>query len=155
MRMRRLMLEMSQTNLADGLGLTFQQVQKYEKGANRIGASRLQHILKQGARHGPVAVHVGRWQCDRGDRGRPQRYAKPPEKGLNLPLAQPRARSAVVRINEDDAGLFERALYCFDGAWPHRVPALKTLYRRARTCRSAPVPSWFPCLCRGTWPCRH
>ena len=43
-RMRRLMLEMSQTNLADGLGLTFQQVQKYEKGANRIGASRLQHI---------------------------------------------------------------------------------------------------------------
>ena len=43
-RMRRLMLSMSQTNLADALGLTFQQVQKYEKGANRIGASRLQHI---------------------------------------------------------------------------------------------------------------
>jgi transcriptional regulator with XRE-family HTH domain len=43
-RMRRLMLDMSQTNLGDALGLTFQQVQKYEKGANRIGASRLQHI---------------------------------------------------------------------------------------------------------------
>ncbi len=43
-RMRRLMLGMSQTKLADGLGLTFQQVQKYEKGANRMGASRLQHI---------------------------------------------------------------------------------------------------------------
>jgi transcriptional regulator with XRE-family HTH domain len=43
-RMRRLMLEMSQSDLADGLGLTFQQVQKYEKGANRIGASRLQQI---------------------------------------------------------------------------------------------------------------
>src|ERR1700680_2273828 len=43
-RMRRLMLDMNQTTLADGLGLTFQQVQKYEKGANRIGASRLQHI---------------------------------------------------------------------------------------------------------------
>ena len=42
-RMRRLMLNMSQTKLADALGLTFQQVQKYEKGANRIGASRLQH----------------------------------------------------------------------------------------------------------------
>jgi transcriptional regulator with XRE-family HTH domain len=42
--MRRLMLEMSQSKLADALGLTFQQVQKYEKGANRIGASRLQHI---------------------------------------------------------------------------------------------------------------
>jgi transcriptional regulator with XRE-family HTH domain len=43
-RMRRLMLKMSQSTLADALGLTFQQVQKYEKGANRIGASRLQHI---------------------------------------------------------------------------------------------------------------
>jgi transcriptional regulator with XRE-family HTH domain len=43
-RMRRLMLEMSQTVLADGLGLTFQQVQKYEKGTNRISASRLQQI---------------------------------------------------------------------------------------------------------------
>src|ERR1700684_2055098 len=43
-RMRRLMLDMSKTNVADALGLTFQQVQKYEKGSNRIGASRLQHI---------------------------------------------------------------------------------------------------------------
>ena len=43
-RMRRLMLDMSQTAIADSLGLSFQQVQKYEKGANRIGASRLQHI---------------------------------------------------------------------------------------------------------------
>ena len=43
-RMRRLMLGMSQSKLADGLGLTFQQVQKYEKGTNRVGASRLQHI---------------------------------------------------------------------------------------------------------------
>jgi transcriptional regulator with XRE-family HTH domain len=43
-RMRRLMLGLSQTKLADALGLTFQQVQKYEKGTNRIGGSRLQHI---------------------------------------------------------------------------------------------------------------
>ena len=43
-RMRRMMLGMSQTTLANGLGLTFQQVQKYEKGTNRMGASRLQHI---------------------------------------------------------------------------------------------------------------
>src|ERR1700681_1104641 len=43
-RMRRLMLDMSQTTLAGALGLSFQQVQKYEKGTNRIGASRLQHI---------------------------------------------------------------------------------------------------------------
>ena len=43
-RMRRKTLKMTQTALADALGLTFQQVQKYEKGANRIGAGRLQHI---------------------------------------------------------------------------------------------------------------
>jgi len=44
LRMRRLMLDMSQTDVADALGPTFQQVQKYEKGSNRISASRLQHI---------------------------------------------------------------------------------------------------------------
>jgi transcriptional regulator with XRE-family HTH domain len=43
-RMRRMMLGMSQGKLGDALDLTFQQVQKYEKGTNRIGASRLQHI---------------------------------------------------------------------------------------------------------------
>src|SRR4030081_721113 len=43
-RMRRMMLSMSQEKLGDAVGLTFQQVQKYEKGANRIGASRLQQI---------------------------------------------------------------------------------------------------------------
>ena len=43
-RMRRMMLGMSQEKLGDALGLTFQQVQKYEKGSNRIGASRLQQI---------------------------------------------------------------------------------------------------------------
>src|SRR5262245_12027963 len=43
-RMRRMMLSMSQEKLGDALGLTFQQVQKYEKGSNRIGASRLQQI---------------------------------------------------------------------------------------------------------------
>jgi transcriptional regulator with XRE-family HTH domain len=43
-RMRRMMVSMSQEKLGDALGLTFQQVQKYEKGTNRIGASRLQQI---------------------------------------------------------------------------------------------------------------
>jgi transcriptional regulator with XRE-family HTH domain len=45
-RMRRLMLGMSQTKLGDALGLTCQQVQKYEKGMNRIGASRLQQMFQ-------------------------------------------------------------------------------------------------------------
>lgn len=43
-RMRRMMLKLSQTQLANELGVTFQQVQKYEKGTNRVGASRLQKI---------------------------------------------------------------------------------------------------------------
>ena len=43
-RSRRLECRLSQTELADGIGVTFQQVQKYEKGVNRIGAGRLQRI---------------------------------------------------------------------------------------------------------------
>src|SRR6188508_350736 len=43
-RMRRMMLSMSQEKLGNALGVTFQQVQKYEKGTNRIGASRLHAI---------------------------------------------------------------------------------------------------------------
>lgn len=43
-RLRRMMLGMSQEKLGEQLGITFQQIQKYEKGTNRIGASRLQHI---------------------------------------------------------------------------------------------------------------
>jgi len=43
-RMRRLMLGMSQSHVGDALGITFQQLQKYEKGINRISASRLQQI---------------------------------------------------------------------------------------------------------------
>jgi transcriptional regulator with XRE-family HTH domain len=45
-RMRRMIVGMSQEKLGEALGLTFQQVQKYEKGTNRIGASRLQQIAK-------------------------------------------------------------------------------------------------------------
>lgn len=43
-RLRRTMLGMSQEKLGDSLGITFQQIQKYEKGTNRVGASRLQNI---------------------------------------------------------------------------------------------------------------
>ena len=44
-RMMRLEHDISQMELAAGIGVTFQQVQKYEKGTNRVGASRLQQIL--------------------------------------------------------------------------------------------------------------
>jgi len=61
------MLGMSQSALADGLNVTFQQVQKYEKGTNRIGASRLQraadclgvpvsHFFDNGAAQGLVSI---------------------------------------------------------------------------------------------------
>ncbi len=45
-RMRRMLIGMSQTELAEQLGLTFQQIQKYEKGMNRIGASRIFEIAQ-------------------------------------------------------------------------------------------------------------
>src|SRR5689334_16540491 len=45
-RLRRTLLGMSQEKLGDALGLTFQQVQKYERGANRVGASRLYDLSR-------------------------------------------------------------------------------------------------------------
>src|SRR5579863_7523643 len=46
LRMRRVLVGMSQEKLGDALNITFQQIQKYEKGANRIGASRLQELAR-------------------------------------------------------------------------------------------------------------
>ncbi|WP_439613185.1 helix-turn-helix domain-containing protein [Reyranella sp.] len=46
MRQRRTLLGMSQTRLGDAVGLTFQQVQKYERGSNRVGSSRLYEFAK-------------------------------------------------------------------------------------------------------------
>jgi transcriptional regulator with XRE-family HTH domain len=45
-RQRRTLLAMSQTKLGDAVGLTFQQIQKYERGSNRIGSSRLFEFAK-------------------------------------------------------------------------------------------------------------
>src|SRR5215210_1660484 len=45
-RMRRMLVGMSQEKLGEALGITFQQIQKYEKGTNRIGASRLHDIAR-------------------------------------------------------------------------------------------------------------
>jgi transcriptional regulator with XRE-family HTH domain len=45
-RLRRMLIGMSQEKLGEALGLTFQQVQKYEKGVNRIGAGRLFQVAR-------------------------------------------------------------------------------------------------------------
>ena len=45
-RMRRLDLGISQSQLGNALGVTFQQIQKYEKGTNRVGAGRVQEIAR-------------------------------------------------------------------------------------------------------------
>lgn len=45
-RLRRTLLGLSQEKLGEAVGLTFQQIQKYERGANRIGASRMYHLSR-------------------------------------------------------------------------------------------------------------
>jgi len=46
-RLRRTMIGMSQETLGESLGITFQQIQKYEKGTNRVGGSRMQAIARR------------------------------------------------------------------------------------------------------------
>jgi transcriptional regulator with XRE-family HTH domain len=95
--MRRLMLGLSQTKLADALGLTFQQVQKYEKGTNRIGGSRLQHA--GGQHHAQTDAPSPQYVSD---------YLAMPD-GLDLTKAfmqipDPKLRRAVVNLVEQIAG---------------------------------------------------
>lgn len=73
-RMRRMMIGMSQEKLGEALGLTFQQVQKYEKGTNRIGASRLHQIASI------LGVQVEFFY-----EGAPQLEGAPPADGLSEP----------------------------------------------------------------------
>lgn len=103
LRMRRLMLEMSQEKLAGHLGLTFQQVQKYEKGSNRIGASRLQQIA--GILQVPVAFFF-EGAPEIALRGEPMPAAPGPEsiygflatsEGLSLARSFMRIRDSKVR----------------------------------------------------------
>jgi transcriptional regulator with XRE-family HTH domain len=71
-RIQRLSTGLSQTTLADQLGVTFQQVQKYEKGVNRVGAGRLTKIAK--VLGVPVTTLFGLHDggaIERGDRGTP------------------------------------------------------------------------------------
>src|SRR3546814_20113266 len=70
-RLRRTLLGMSQEKLGEAIGLTFQQVQKYERGTNRIGASRLFDLSK--VLDVPVGFffeELGDWNSKAAGRGR-------------------------------------------------------------------------------------
>ena len=81
-RTRRMLIGLSQEKLGDALGVTFQQVQKYEKGSNRISASRLQGIAR--LLDVPVAYFFE-----------------------DAPVGMPMAPEAVARPAPDGAGLLE------------------------------------------------
>jgi transcriptional regulator with XRE-family HTH domain len=66
-RLRRRMQGVSQEKLADALGLTFQQVQKYERGANRVSASKLYEIAT--ALHSPISYFFDGLADPAGDAG--------------------------------------------------------------------------------------
>ena len=99
-RARRVFLGLSQTKLATALGLTFQQVQKYERGDNRVSASTLVRVA--GALDTSVAAMVGEDGA---------RTEKPMFRHLAMPgafdlldafakIADPEVRRAVVRLTK-------------------------------------------------------
>ena len=83
-RLFRLEAQMSQTDLAEQLGVTFQQVQKYEKGVNRVGAGRLTKIAA--ALRVPVSELLGDDGTGRNNR-RDVDEARSPLKVLTVPGA--------------------------------------------------------------------
>ena len=92
-RFRRMLLGMSQEKLGEKLGLTFQQIQKYEKGINRIGASRLFDLAQVLG----VPVQFFYEEAPSGDPSRllPQGFAeRPAENTIVEFLKQPRRARA-------------------------------------------------------------
>lgn len=104
-RIRRLAKDMSQTALATRIGVTFQQIQKYEKGTNRVGASRLMQIAK--ALDVPIHFFFDGTATDAIDSASPLRLISNPQ-ALRLARAFARIRDSglrrsVVRLIEDIA----------------------------------------------------
>jgi transcriptional regulator with XRE-family HTH domain len=96
-RMRRKALAMSQERLAEAVGLTFQQIQKYERAANRVSASKLWEIAR--ALHAPVShFYDGLPEMEQaaGARDDVQDFLLTPE-GLELAIAFPRIRQPRLR----------------------------------------------------------
>ena len=114
-RLRRMLLGMSQEKLGEHLGLTFQQIQKYEKGINRIGASRLFDLSK--VLQVPVQFFYEELPVSAGDGA--ESFAEQPEsytveflasrEGLELNKAfaritDPRVRRSIVELVRSFAG---------------------------------------------------
>jgi transcriptional regulator with XRE-family HTH domain len=119
-RLRRTLLGMSQEKLGDAIGLTFQQVQKYERGANRIGASRLYDLAR--VLDVPVAYFFeelidGSAASGTGDHATEPFQSNPMMKRETLELVR-----AYLRISDPQIKrrLFElaKALAAFSGAAP-------------------------------------
>ncbi len=99
MRIRRKQLCLSQSALAESLGVSFQQVQKYERGANRVSASTLVRVAK--TLQTSVSELVGEGQGGTADAGLVARLAVPG--GLDLleafaGITSPAARTAVLKL---------------------------------------------------------
>ncbi|HEY2070971.1 MAG TPA: helix-turn-helix transcriptional regulator [Rhizomicrobium sp.] len=101
-RLRRMLIGMSQEKLGEALGLTFQQVQKYEKGVNRIGAGRLFHVAR--ILSVPITYFYEDVASDAGAPGFTEDAASPPvieflasSDGLQLSLAFMRIKEPKVR----------------------------------------------------------
>jgi transcriptional regulator with XRE-family HTH domain len=100
-RMRRKMLGLSQEKLGEKLGITFQQIQKYEKGTNRVGASRLQAMAN--AMEVPVSYFFPDASTSQGGAGMQEEGATfmmdfmSTAEGLELSRAFVRIRSSKVR----------------------------------------------------------
>jgi transcriptional regulator with XRE-family HTH domain len=102
-RLRRMLIGMSQEKLGELLGLTFQQVQKYEKGVNRIGAGRLYEVSRildvpiDYFYEGVVGQSAGRGGFAESDAAPPVMEFVSSGEGLQLSLAFMRIKDAKVR----------------------------------------------------------
>ena len=115
-RLRRTLLGLSQEKLGDAIGLTFQQVQKYERGANRIGASRLFDLSR--VLDVPVSYFYADMDDEVRDQSPGQLYARREEPAAYENTSDPLTRRESVQlirnyyqITDDTArrGLFDLA----------------------------------------------
>jgi transcriptional regulator with XRE-family HTH domain len=120
-RLRRTLLGLSQERLGAAVGLTFQQIQKYERGANRIGASRLYEFSKIldvpvsyffEEMPGELETHAGRFKAGLRDHEQEEIERDPLVKRETLELVRayyripsPRARKRLFELTKSLAGL--------------------------------------------------